>query len=144
MAAFVAVQLGAADARGDVGAVVDRRDPVVVAVANQGRAGDRAEPVPHVMACPRLELGRAGGHGGRVLLILPGGRGIGHGVQVRHRGAVAKAAVIPRQQIEAGSEGIKQWPDVLQGQSRPVAEQQPGTIAPLLPIQLGLLPGAVF
>src|SRR5207244_10990964 len=35
VAAFVAVQLGAADARCDIGAVVDWCDPVVVAVANQ-------------------------------------------------------------------------------------------------------------
>ena len=73
VAAFIAVQLGTADARCDAGAVAGRCDPVVVTVADQGRAGDRAEAVPHVMAFARLELGRAGGHRHRVLLILPGG-----------------------------------------------------------------------
>src|SRR5215469_6853926 len=67
MPSVVAAQPGSADARRDRGAVLSRRDPVVVAVADQSRAGDRAEPVPHVMACARLELGRGGGW---VLLTL--------------------------------------------------------------------------
>src|SRR6516165_2878380 len=67
MPSVVAAQLGSADARRDRGAVLTRRDRVVVAVADQRRAGDRAEPVPHVMACARLELGPDGGCGGRVL-----------------------------------------------------------------------------
>ena len=236
MTAFVAVQFGATDARCDVDAVAGRCDPVVVAVANQDRAGDRAQPVPHIMTFPRLDLGLVGGHGGWVLLILPsrrhplgdgpigrvslqpllvpaavhhlqlrrhplprrqlqqllqwiGGpafatgrrarhrqslhpprmgdgellghhaaktrpdqparlppgdlqqasgvsRDISHGVRMRHWGAAAKTTVVPCQQIEAGSEGIKQRPDVMQGQPRPVAKQQPGTTAPLLPMQL--------
>src|SRR5271169_4166347 len=73
MPSFVAAQLGSADARCDRGAVLDRRDPVVVAVANQGRACDRVEAVPYVMACARLELGLVCGCGGRVPLILASG-----------------------------------------------------------------------
>jgi hypothetical protein len=74
----VAAQLGSADARCDRGTVVDRRDPVVVAVPDQGRAGDRAEAVPDVMARARLELGRAGGCGGRVpLIVASGGQAVG-------------------------------------------------------------------
>src|SRR5581483_2727548 len=74
VAAFVAVQLGTADARCDVDAVVGRCDPVVVAVANQDWASDRAQPAPSVMTFARLELGLVGGHGGWILLILPSGR----------------------------------------------------------------------
>jgi len=80
---FVAAQLGSADARCDRDAVLGRRDLVVVAVADQGRAGDRVEAVPYVMACARLELGRVGGCGGWVPLVLasggqaPGQRAIG-------------------------------------------------------------------
>src|SRR5215470_12233144 len=73
MPSFVATQLRSADARCDRGAVLGRRDPVVVAVANQGRAGDRVEAVPYVMACARLELSREGGRGGWVLLVLASG-----------------------------------------------------------------------
>src|SRR5580693_1410054 len=73
MPSFVAAQLGSADARCDRGAVLDRRDPVVVAVANQGRAGDRVEAVPYIMACAGLELGLVGGSCGWVRLILASG-----------------------------------------------------------------------
>src|ERR1700729_1435276 len=70
MPSVVAAQLGSANAQRDRGAVLSRRDSVVVAVANQRRACDRAEPVPHVMACARLELRLGGGCGGLVLLTL--------------------------------------------------------------------------
>jgi hypothetical protein len=75
---FVAAQLGSADARCDRGAVLDRRDPVIVAVPDQGRAGDRVEAVPDVMARACLELGRAGGCGGRIpLIVADGGQAVG-------------------------------------------------------------------
>ena len=78
MPSLVAAQLASADARCDRAAVPDRGDHVVVAVANQGRAGDRVEAVPYVMARARVELGRAGGCGGWVPLIaVGGGQGFG-------------------------------------------------------------------
>ena len=74
MSSFVAAQLGSADARCDRGAVLDRRDPVVVAVANQGRASDRTEAVPDVIVRACLKLGRVGGRGSRIPLIVASGR----------------------------------------------------------------------
>ena len=70
-----------------------RRNLVVVAIANQGRACDRVEAVPYVMACARLELGRAGGCGGWVLLMAVGsGQGLGQRAICRVR---LKPALIP-------------------------------------------------
>src|SRR5215467_3101563 len=77
MPSVVAAQLGSADPRCDRGAVVGRRDPVVVAVTDQRRAGDRVEPVPYVMVGARLELGLVGGCGGWVLLIMGRGQPFG-------------------------------------------------------------------
>jgi hypothetical protein len=57
VSAFVAVQLGFLDPRCDRGAVLCRSDPVVIALADEGRACDRAEPVPHVMPFAGFELG---------------------------------------------------------------------------------------
>src|ERR1700735_1155478 len=89
MPSFVAAQLGSADARCDRGAVLDRRDPVVVAVANQGRAADRVEAFPYIMGCAGLELGIVGG---RVRLILAIG-GQAFGPRAIRRGCLNPALV---------------------------------------------------
>lgn len=62
------VQLGFLDPRCDRGAVLCRSDPVVIAVADEGRACDRAEPVPHVMPFAGFELGPMSSRGRGVQL----------------------------------------------------------------------------
>jgi hypothetical protein len=100
----------------------------------QPRAGDGellrhhpAEAHPeHPAGVPRNELQQASGVSGE----------IGHGVGTGQRDAATQATVVPRQQVELASKQIKHRPNDLQGRARPVAEQQAGTTAVVLPVQL--------
>src|SRR5690242_9458316 len=99
MPSVVAAQLGSADARCDRSAIWRRCDPVVVAVGNEGRARDRAEAVPYVMACARLQLGCTGGCGWVSLILAAGGQAFGQGAicWVRRQPALVPAAVGQRE-----------------------------------------------
>lgn len=58
---LVLAQLGSANSRRDRRAVLSGSDSVIASVGNDGRAGDRVEPVPYIMACAGLQLSLACG-----------------------------------------------------------------------------------